>query len=63
MHIDNYIKHGAEMELARRRFFFYCNTVASDFYKLDRKYLVDFCNSMQKFYESDEEVLVVNMPP
>jgi predicted phage terminase large subunit-like protein len=37
--------------------------MAPDFYKKDRKYLVELCNDFQSFYESDDEVLVVNLPP
>ena len=57
------IKLGAKIELARREFFFYCNLKAPDFYKHDRKYLIDLCNEFQDFYESDDEVLIVNEPP
>ncbi len=57
------LKVYAKIELARREFFFYCNLKAPKFYKLDRHYLVEFCNELQSFYESDDEVLVVNMPP
>lgn len=59
---DEIIKQ-AKLELARREFFFYCNLMAPDFYKPDRKYLVDLCNSMQEFYEGDDEVLIINLPP
>lgn len=51
------------MELARREFFFYCNLKAPDFYKEDRKYLVDLCNGFQDFIQSDDEVMIVNEPP
>lgn len=54
---------GAKLELARREFFFYCNLMAPDFYKPERKYLVDLCNEFQEFLESDEEVMIVNEPP
>ncbi|NFA59471.1 phage terminase large subunit [Clostridium sporogenes] len=55
---------GAKLELARREFFFYCNLIAPDFYKSNREYLIEFCNDLQQFYETDEhEVLIVNMPP
>ena len=43
------IIRGAQCELARREFFFYCHLKAPDFYKEDRK--------------SDDEVMVVNEPP
>lgn len=54
---------GAKLELARREFWWFCNLLAPDFYKPDRKYLVDFCNTLQDFYESEDEVLVINCPP
>lgn len=57
------IQLGAKIELARREFFFYCNLIAPDFYKKNRKYLVDLCNEFQEFYESDDEVLIINEPP
>lgn len=57
------IRLGAQVELARREFFFYCNLKAPDFYKPDRKYLVDLCNELQDFLTSDEQVMVVNEPP
>lgn len=57
------IKLQAKMELARREFFFYCNLKAPDFYKPDRKYLVDLCADLQEFYEGNDDVLVINEPP
>lgn len=57
------IKLGAKCELARRKFFFYCNLKAPDFYKPDREYLVKLCEEFQEFYEGDDEVLLVNCPP
>lgn len=54
---------GAKIELARREFFFYCSLKAPDFYKEDRQYLVDLCNEFQQFLESDDEVMVLNLPP
>ena len=53
----------AKKELARREFFSYCQLMAPDFYKKDREYLVNLCNDMQTFLESDDDVLVINLPP
>lgn len=61
--ITEQIIREAKIELARREFFYYCNLKAPDFYKEDRQYLVELCNDMQKFYESDDEVLIINLPP
>ena len=57
------IIRGAKIELARREFFFYCHLKAPDFYREDRKYLVDLCSEFQDFIQSDDEVMVVNEPP
>ena len=53
----------ARLELSRRDFFEYCKLTASDFYKEDRKFLRDVCYQLQNFYERDEKVCVINMPP
>lgn len=53
----------AKMELAKRDFWEYCKFVAPDFYKEDRPFLRDLCESLQAFYESDKKILVINMPP
>ena len=57
------IRFGAKCELARRRFFYYCKCKAPDFYDESRQYIVDLCDDLQSFYESDDEVLIINMPP
>ncbi|AUN11216.1 phage terminase large subunit [Clostridium botulinum] len=57
------VQLGAKIELARRKFFFYCNLKAPNFYKQDREYLVELCNKFQEFLSSDEEVMIVNEPP
>lgn len=48
---------------ARNDFFFYCNLKAPDFYQANRQYLIDMCSDLQAFYESNDEVLVINEPP
>ncbi len=57
------LKKQAYLELARRDFFEYCKLMASDFYKEDRIFLKDVCNQLQDFYNSDEKICVINMPP
>ena len=60
--MDNIVL-GAKLELARRSFFDYCNLTAGDFYKWDRQFLVDLANDLQDFSESDDDVLIINLPP
>lgn len=57
------LKKQARLELARRDFFEYCKLTASDFYKEDRTFLKSMCHELQSFYESDERVVVINLPP
>lgn len=53
----------AKLELARREFFSFCQLRAPDFYREDREYLRNLCDTMQDFYESEDQVLVINLPP
>ena len=57
------LKKQARFELARRDFFEYCKLIAPDFYKEDRVFLKDMCNQLQDFYQGDEQILVINLPP
>ena len=52
-----------EILTAKRDFWEYCNTKAPDFYPKDRKYLMRLCDEFQEFYESDNEALIINLPP
>lgn len=62
--IDERIKRQARRELARREFFYFCNLMASDFYKPERRYLVELCEALQEFYEDEKaKVLIINEPP
>ena len=62
--IDERIKRQAKRELARREFFYFCNLMASDFYKPERRYLVELCEELQSFYEDEKaKVLIINEPP
>lgn len=57
------IKYQANLELARREFWHFCKLLAPDFYMEGREYLKEFCFALQDFYESDQRVLIINMPP
>lgn len=62
--IDERIKRQAKRELARREFFYFCNLMAFDFYKPERRYLVELCEELQSFYGDEKaKVLIINEPP
>ncbi|CAJ1179582.1 hypothetical protein CPR19088_GLDEOEPO_01350 [Companilactobacillus paralimentarius] len=63
MNKSKLIERGAKIELARRHFFDFCRLRMPDFYKPNRKYLVDLCNDLEDFLTSNNQVLVVNEPP
>ena len=63
MEINREAIRRAKLELARREFFFYCYLKAPNFYKYERKFLIDLCNDLQNFLTSDDEVLILNLPP
>lgn len=50
---------------ARKNFWLFCRLLYPDFYKEDRLYLRDLCQTLQDFYEDkiDKKILVINMPP
>lgn len=61
--IPEYVREQARLELARRSFWNYCKLTAPDFYKENRLFLKDMCNQLQDFYESNDQILVINLPP
>lgn len=61
--IDDVDLKDAKIAYAAMDFFSYCNLKAPEFYREDRVFLNKVCNDFQSFYESDEDVLVLNMPP
>lgn len=50
---------------ARKDFWSFCRLLYPEFYKDDRLYLKDLCQTLQDFYEDkiDKKILVINMPP
>jgi len=57
------LKRFAKMELANREFFYFCQAMAPDFYTEDRQYLKDLCETLQDFYESQDDIQIINLPP
>ena len=53
----------AKKELARRDFYMYCQLMMPNFYKKNRSYLALMTKSMQEFLESEEDILIINVPP
>lgn len=48
---------------AKVNFFDYSHLKAPDFYQRDREYLIEVSDEIQEFSESNEDVLILNMPP
>ncbi|EAC8477278.1 hypothetical protein JH67_02975 [Listeria monocytogenes] len=50
---------------ARRNFYAFCRLLHPDFYKPDRVYLKDMCDTLQDFYEDKikKKILIINLPP
>lgn len=48
---------------ARGNFFSYAQLIIPEVYKDDRLYLKELCSEFENFMESDEDVLLLNMPP
>ena len=61
---DEVIKLGAKLELARRHLYDFCQVLFPTFYKDERSYLKEFCESVENFInDKDKRFLIINMPP
>lgn len=61
---DEVIKLGAKLELARRHLYDFCQVLYPNFYKDERTYLKEFCESVENFInDKDKRFLIINMPP
>ena len=59
-----YIKKGAQMELARRHLYDFCALMHPSFFKESRTYLKDMASKIENFVEhSPKHFLVINAPP
>lgn len=54
---------GAMIDMARRRFYFYCRFRLPRVYTKDRPHLERLCDALQAFWEGDRKRLILNMPP
>lgn len=63
----DYIQIQKELAIrnARKDFWLFCQLLYPEFYKPDRLYLKDLCQTLQAFYEDviPKKILVINMPP
>ena len=58
------IKLGAKLELARRHLYDFCKMLYPSFYKDEREYLKEFCESVENFVKNeDKRFLIINAPP
>lgn len=48
---------------ARDDFFSYCQLIVPDFYKSDREYLVRLCHEFEEFMQSEDDIMLLNVPP
>lgn len=63
VHINEAIRKAANIELARRDFFHYCVVKDSKFFKYEREYQKVLASALQEFSDSEDDVLIVNVPP
>lgn len=54
---------GAMIDMARRRFYYYCRFRFPRVYTKDRPHLEQLCDALQAFWEGDRKRLILNMPP
>ena len=61
---DEVIKLGAKLELARRHLYDFCQVLFPNFYKDERTYLKEFCETVENFIKNeDKRFLIINAPP
>lgn len=61
--IPEYIREQAKYELARRNFWDYCKVTSPEDYRDDRAFLDNMCHQLQDFVNSNDRVMVINLPP
>lgn len=62
--IPEYVREQAKIELARRHLYDYCKITNPNFYKPNRVYLKEMCESIEAFLNQNvKKFLVINLPP
>lgn len=57
------LKREKLLRKARDDFFSYCQLIVPDFYKSDRQYLIRLCKEFEEFIQSDDDIMLLNVPP
>lgn len=57
------LKREKLLRKARDDFFSYCQLRIPDLYKSNRKYLKDLCQEFEEFMKSDDDIMLLNLPP
>lgn len=57
------LKREKLLRTARDDFFSYCQLIVPDFYKSDRDYLVRLCHEFEEFMQSEDDIMLLNVPP
>lgn len=57
------LKREKLLRKARDDFFSYCQLMIPDLYKSDRPYLKDLCTDFEEFMQSDDDIMLLNLPP
>ena len=57
------LKREKLLRKARDDFFSYCQLMIPDLYKSDRQYLSDLCTDFEEFMQSDDDIMLLNLPP
>ena len=53
----------ANCQKAKKNLWHYCKVKAPDFYKEERTYQKEMANALQDFYNDDNDILIINLPP
>ena len=57
------LRHRASIINARKNFYYFCRLKSPQFYTETKHYLKDVCTRLENFYNSKDQVLIINMPP